>query len=583
MMISVQQRDAKAFKIPNYRPLLPLIDMDCLSSVDSDAGAVLTTRKRGCSKDSDSDNSTGSSNFKRATMAISNPISILSLNSDVLLEIFEHACSTPATILRNVGPKKTVAPALVLSQVCRSWRTLAIARPRLWSSLCWGGECSWGGETFWVDKSDLDNTDTEEEDDDDDEPIVADERLVHLWDLYLSRSGKYLLNVSLSLFQYDVPKIREHLLNLVFVRQDRLMRFRLYCEQGALPEGKAYLLDKAPRLAFLEIEISEFDPELNPLAVSRSKAVSVDLSNLGSLRNLSLSGDVVIIGQANALESLQSVSLNHNNVAGTSPTALALLSRRYAMSPSGIYSFLSVTPNICWLESAIGLSDTVRPSPQRLLLRDLRRMHLTLQSGCAKGLNSLFENLELPKLWTLAIIFYDSDLEGFRWWTKNSTLETLTELHLTCDCSHNPIDEDLRGLLLCTPGLQTLTLHTNCISPQTLSLLTLQPLANGPGTSNLCPELEKLFLMQSMNAATTDPESSFISSQRSIVDLISSRWRGLEEREVYPGEFRPSCFTDCFLRLRVTEVVDGQLNPRTAKNISSFIEQGLNFELDILP
>ncbi|KLO05992.1 hypothetical protein SCHPADRAFT_987169 [Schizopora paradoxa] len=404
------------------------------SSVGGDVGPELTTRKRGCSNDSDSDDSADNSDFKRTKLAISNTAFKFSLNSDVLLEIFEHGCSTPASIAPNAG--LSVAPGLVFSQVCRSWRSLALAQSRLWSSFSWYKDASAEEED-------------EYEEDKPDEPIIGDERF------------------------HDTPEIRKYLVDSVFNIQKRLKRLKLHCEQGTLPEGKAYRLDSAPMLESLNFKISQYDPKLKPVSIS--KAIAVDLSNLGSLRDLSLTGNVFIIRQFNDLKSLQLVLLRLNNVVGVDP--LERPRRSFAMSTSDLFAVLNSSPNIYWITSVVSLPNTLPVPPQRLLLHRLRKLGLILESGSAAVLNSLFQSLDLPLLTGLNLVLYGTGrgLEGIRSWAIGSTLESVTELKITCDWSRNPIDEDLRSLLICMPRLDFLNLHSDCISSQTLLLLTLQP------------------------------------------------------------------------------------------------------------
>ena len=159
---------------------------------------------------------------------------ISSLNTDILREIFEHGCSTPATFV----PGMIEAPALVYSQVCKSWRLIAIAQSILWSStsLTWG-PASWHGGGITDD----------------------DERLVRLWDLYLSRSGQVLLDVSLFLYYEDESELREHVLDSVFDEQHRLNHLRVICEVYAKPQSKAHLLNSATQLTCLKLKLVEVD------------------------------------------------------------------------------------------------------------------------------------------------------------------------------------------------------------------------------------------------------------------------------------------------------------------------------------
>ncbi|KLO14102.1 hypothetical protein SCHPADRAFT_996820 [Schizopora paradoxa] len=213
--------------------------------------------------------------------------SISSLIPDVLREIFEHGCSIPATFIPDT--RMTVAPALVYSQVCRSWRSLALTQSTLWSLMIWGS-CWWyGGDTRnWTDPH---------------------ERFAALWDLYLLRSRQALLDVSLFLFEYDAPELRKHLLDSIFKEQHRFQRLYLICDGIELPEGKAYLLTSAaPELSILKITCKIYNETLEPAPLN--KTITVDLSGFTSLRELQVDGHVLLRGQvpANVLDSLRTLT-----------------------------------------------------------------------------------------------------------------------------------------------------------------------------------------------------------------------------------------------------------------------------------
>ncbi|KLO05990.1 hypothetical protein SCHPADRAFT_933326 [Schizopora paradoxa] len=502
--------------------------------------------------DNVSKSDTTSPDLERANSAIPKTSSITSLNPDVLLEIFEHECSTPASIV----PGESTAPALVFSQVCKSWRSLILAQSILWSSLSWGKKI-------------------EENIDDEGEPkeaITADERFVDLWNLYLSRSGQALLDVSLQLYDHDIPEVREHLVDSIFNQQNRLKRFRLFCAQGTLPEGNGYILNSAPRLEVLDIKVSEFDYIFQPVS-QKKKAITVDMSGFSMLQEVYLSGDVFVKEQLNGLNLLQTACMWPNNVIGAGSPA----PRSLATSTSSLFQFLNTARHLHSMNSVIKLADIVPPSSQRLLLSHLCALNLVMYTGNIEALDSLLGNLEVPWLDSLRLMFTNS--RGWRGppgihrrWrlTNGSVLKTVKSLTLTSGWFRNPVDdEDIRTLLQCTPALEDLQIHTEDITSQVLLLLTLQPLENA--SRNLCTRLEDLLLIH-------DESTVHRISPESIIDLISSRWRPTQENraEMVSGSTNSPGMIYVFLKLKVA---DGQTDLSSIEPIRSFIRQGLNFRM----
>ncbi|KLO05996.1 hypothetical protein SCHPADRAFT_1002586 [Schizopora paradoxa] len=468
-----------------------------------------------------------------------NTAPISSLIPDILREIFEHGCSTPASFL----PETTEAPALAYSQVCRSWRSLTLARSTLWSSMSWGLRWWRGHNTMYRNNS--------------------DKRLAVLWDLYLSRSRQALLHVSLYLHEYDAPELREHLLDSVFKEQHRLHHLEVDCNEDILPEGTPYLLSAAPRLGFLKIKVFDRYRGIMP----PKKVITVDLSGFTSLRELDLSDNVLLRGRvpANVLESLR--TLNYWTV--------HTLPQNLATPASNPFSFLHYAPRIRRTEiSGEFMSPGVLSAPPpRLDLCHLRELRLGLNDRDADFAESLLADSEIPALEEMVLAFF-ADTRGYqrRRWTQGKILKTLKVLLLNWVQNHDGtqdtfFDEDLRRLLQCTPALKSLHIASVWITPQTLLLLTHR--SPEDAASNVCPALEKLVL-------DGHDERNFLSQV--VIDLISSRWRPPQEKTDNEGATSFSGLTDVHLSFFLDESGEGQrrlADLRTVEPVCSFIQQGL--------
>ncbi|KLO14103.1 hypothetical protein SCHPADRAFT_939780 [Schizopora paradoxa] len=465
--------------------------------------------------------------------------SISSLIPDILREILEHGCSTPASFI----PEMTEAPALVYSQVCRSWRSLALSQSTLWSSVSWGlsPRRRYGDDTMY------DRTD-------------SDERLALLWDLYLSRSRQALLGISLYLYEYDAPELREHLLDSIFKEQHRIHHLEVNCDEDILPERTPYLLSAAPRLGFLKMCV--FADKYNGTMPTK-KVITVDLSGFTSLRELDVCGNVLLRGQmpANVLESLR--TLGYFNMTA-SPQNLAT-------PASNPFSFIHFTPHI-------RRTEVFGESP-RLALCHLRELHLGLDPRDAEFAEFLLADSEIPALEEMVLSFF-ADTHGYqrRRWTQGKILKTLKVLSLhwlgSRDGTHDTFfDEDLQHLLECTPALKSLNIDSPRVTPQTLLLLTLRPREDV--ASNVCPALEKLVL-------ETHDERNFLSQD--VIDLISSRWRPPQEKTDIEGATSSSGLTDVRLSVFPRDASAGIRRPRladlpTVEPVCSFIQQGLKLQI----
>ncbi|KLO05997.1 hypothetical protein SCHPADRAFT_987179 [Schizopora paradoxa] len=461
--------------------------------------------------------------------------SISSLIPDILQEIFEHGCSTSASFI----PNRTVAPALAYSQVCRSWRSLALAQSTLWSSFSWGYERS------------------------DNYKELEDFTLVPLWDLYLSRSGQALLEVTLYFYMSDTPELREHLLDSIFNEQHRLKGLYMKCGVlvNVLPETKAYLLSAAPNLRFLNIDVAILDETLRPAPLK--KAITVDLSSLTSLQELAACGNVLLKGKlpVNVLDSLRTLSYWPSDIV-TSHNSASQASLFHApdIHSSG-FSGESV--------GALPLSS------RYLTLCHLRELRLRLSARDAEIADSILADSDISALEELTIEFFGEPIDVYRRrrWTHGKVLKTLKVLMLiwSQEGTQDPLfDEDLRRFLQCTPALKALNIVADWISPQTLSLLTLRSFEDTSSASdeNVCPSLEDIALSRNVKVIRN------ISTQH-VVDLISSRWRPHDSAGL----------TEINLCLDLSDYDrDGQVDLCTVEPLCSFIKQGLKvyFALDIM-
>ncbi|KLO05993.1 hypothetical protein SCHPADRAFT_1002583 [Schizopora paradoxa] len=469
---------------------------------------------------------------------------ITSLIPDVLSQIFEHVCSTPASISLD----EIAVSALDLSRVCRSWRSLALSQPSLWSSLSWGRKDeNMYADTRWY--------------------PAADKRHVQLWQLYLSRSRQAALDISLFLYKQDDVKLREHLLDYVFKEQHRLQGLRLYCRETTVPYGKKYILNDAPRLKILKILVTSCNLIRPPVRLDES--ITVDTSRLSKLQILTLCGNVFILNEMGVFDSLQFVRFWPNKIdVGDSSMSHELA---LPLSSSVLLSFLHCVPHIQELSFIIDLATTLPITPPRLVLRHLNMLILDMNTRGSEILDSLLGNLYIPAMETLILRFYgDSSSGDRRWrWNTGAVLESVRSLILEWrrpegempDLIH---DENLRSLLQCTPALKSLDINAEWISPQTLSLLTLAHEPSENVVNNLCPKLEALSLLN----------VNRIVSYQNIVDLISSRFlrtQGGLENPKFPG------LKDVFIRLRVVENENDAEGPELEdiEPICSFIKEGL--------
>ncbi|KLO14110.1 hypothetical protein SCHPADRAFT_939787 [Schizopora paradoxa] len=472
-----------------------------------------------------------SSGLKRAASVCTKVTSMSSLISDVLMLIFEHATSMPARIAHG----ETAVDALKYSQVCKRWRTLAIAKPSLWASIDWGGASV-------------------------KEP--TDERFIVLWDLYLSRSKQAPFSAKLFLDgRSDSVQTRQHLLDSIFSEQHRLQSLIVVASKEAIPGGKSYLLDSAPKLQNLDLDIwnNEFLPVLS------NASVTVDLSGMRSLRNIYLNGDVSVMHELYTLDSLRA-SMLHIIGAGTPQTI--------TMSTSYLFAFLRSAPRITNAEYTINDADIALPTAKHLVMSDLQKLVIRLNTGSFEALDSLLRNLDLPSLDTFELEFSIETVQTWRW-RNASALKTLRSLTLRCLVTSNSgpvIDgpEGIRSLLQCTPALQELQIYSNCISSRTLSILS----ARAPGSirCEICPALESLRLIRHV-ATNAVPGIA----PQEIIDLISSRWREPQENVQIGGvDYQPS-LKYVYLQLKMP----GLLNLSDTEPIRSFRKCGLNFKMDM--
>ncbi|KAJ7068769.1 hypothetical protein C8F01DRAFT_963465, partial [Mycena amicta] len=59
---------------------------------------------------------------------------VLTLPPEILSEIFLHCLLEPDQPVPKLNPERPRAPLLLL-QICRTWRNVAIGTPRLWQRL----------------------------------------------------------------------------------------------------------------------------------------------------------------------------------------------------------------------------------------------------------------------------------------------------------------------------------------------------------------------------------------------------------------------------------------------------------------
>ncbi|KLO14108.1 hypothetical protein SCHPADRAFT_928062 [Schizopora paradoxa] len=367
---------------------------------------------------------------------------IFSLNADILLEIFElgirsYSKDRPGGIF-----------VLCCSLVCRSWRALALAHPSLWASIFL------------------------------DSKRYSDKRFLSLWGLYLSRSGRAPLSVRFCLDDRDTFRTRERILDSIFAEQHRLKYLDLYGERRSLPDGRAYLLNAATRLKSLSVYI--YNAHLTVPDAS-SGAVVIDLSDLRSLQDVSLSGDINVTifekRQPNVLSSLRVAALWTNDILrGDTPHSLT-------WSTTRISSFLQNVPSIENLAFMIHVADIVAPSAERLSLNRLHSLSITTNDGDIEAPDSLFRNLELPALTRLDLMFMGQARHLGRW-NDCSALKTVKTLIFRCTKANEVPDTEeelgLRSLLQFMPKLQSLLLEASWITSRTFSVLTLR-LSGGSG------------------------------------------------------------------------------------------------------
>ncbi|KIK66577.1 hypothetical protein GYMLUDRAFT_37736 [Collybiopsis luxurians FD-317 M1] len=389
---------------------------------------------------------------------------------EILSEIFVH-CLPKKKFIRP-SPHE---PPLLLTQICRRWRDVAISTSKLWSSIL----------------------------------ITVTERChpdISLVQTFMDRSAMHPLSfrINESLADADFTgSLHSEVFGLLWASHVRWKDIQLDYRDWRMPESSlAKIVQTPPSLETLSLHREYWDSEaLDPLR---------RLSHAPHLRKISWSG--VLKGYPNPadimpLESLQKLSLDHT-----------LTKADFMQNLRRSTQLVSCTLSV-YLASPIGVDPDA--ANVRLTFPNLKSFDITTDAADEQ----IFDVLELPSLETLRISnLIDLGRTESRFWS----LSAFKELHLRSRFSLNELDlsgtdikpgELLQVLRMFTDTLQTLNLSNDHTEHACVDDVVLQELTLVAGRQLLCSNLQYIKLWGCMS-----------SSDGLVSDMLESRW-SLERRD----------------------------------------------------
>jgi len=445
-----------------------------------------------------------------------------SLAPEIILEIFKHA---PKSV---IGTGRTADMfALSVTQVCRSWRGLALSEPQLWASISWQPTG--------------------------DDAVERTQRFAPLWMLHLQRSKQALLDVdissSISPTHVRVDTFGE-LFEATLANQHRLRSFTVLCDMEHLSPERVYLLASAPMLERLDVCVNPISNAAQ--AQEAGGSITVDLSGCSAVRSLNLEGNTSMHHDTGRLGFLKEAFLVHN------PTL-----HGQGMSCNRLLTFLRSSPSLERLTVVVRVGEIIPAVLPPVSLPRLRTLHVHLLSGDTEAPDALFGSLDLPSLENLDLTINVFDTIN-REWRHATSLRNLRSLKLQYTNNQGPAGNfEFSTLLSFTPALKSLHICAQWLSSMTMDQLTLRDWA-----FNLCPELESITFDSDMYRRNT--KTHFV-DPGALVNLIASRWRPGSEEDTVGAPLRGLRR----IRLRLPELDD----IKDMEPVRSYMEEGLVVEM----
>lgn len=399
------------------------------------------------------------------------------LSDEVLSDVFLYCCRQSASepLLRTDAP-------LSVASVSFRWRQIALTTPRLWSCI---------------------NYSFSDHPDDKNKPHFV--KSLDCFNTWLRRTGVVPLKLRISSFSYIKPDV-----TMDFVRHHRHRIFEvfLFLSHGSLREyddAKVITIAGLPKLA-------KFTFSYIPALIKRT--ITVDLSGLRTVREISLLGNVRIASIRSSLSELKHFTyadaIESSFVAG--PTLLDTL------------KVLDISPGLheLNLRGAYDRHDSFLNGVEapKVCAQNLRKLSLVFDRAVHGGRLFVLDRLTLPALED-AEIYFPKETCNAAFADAHSVLSLfqrscpeLKRLSIGGGCIN---DADLLAILRLVPTLRSLELihHTFTNLKTFLDHLTLR----SDSEHKLCSDLEMLVFLACPSRAPTHVIADMIISRCLDYDL----------------------------------------------------------------
>lgn len=369
---------------------------------------------------------------------------------DVLFEIFQRCLPSDMS-----NASVTTSPAN-LSQVCRSWRDVALEQTSLWATL----------------KLRHDGFDD-----------VHPETAEGAWKLWLRRSATAPLTVDIfsnRLLDGDDEESFAKIVGMTFAEQHRWKDVHIWCNSFTTNPSQPLLLKTSPHLESLGLRNHM---PLSALPGCSHNEIILDLSeNTSSIRTLSLGGAISLSPTVGFMPNLHSLDIQAHCASPSSP----------ALTIQDLFKILSSAPSLALLYASLIFTVPDVDFLPAVTLPHLRHFKLSI-CGFAEH---LFNAVICPALEELHISFLDELSNSRETWVAIADMlsRSLSLRHLTLysNTTHYnaPRREDhILSILRQAPSLLSMFLQGQYISDKLIAALKLEP---GASTYNVCPGLESM-------------------------------------------------------------------------------------------
>lgn len=396
--------------------------------------------------------------------------SVHSLHPELLSTIFIFT-------IPDMAPFEACSAPLLLTQVCSSWRRIALDTPELWCKI-------------WLDFERLDGKD-----------------ILFLLDLWLDRSKRRLLDIEINEAYAGnprkVPQFVEPLLARINLHSCRIRKLDCFCPWTFI---KNLQLSSMQTLEVLTMEVTDQIPE----------SAYIDLPSFTHLETLGLL-TVSEVGEDLITASISSVQSQ------TQLTTLAMV----VSHPQDARSLLSGLPNLRKAEFWIKKTDQhINNRPvSRMVLNELQVLEVRCRNKQEYiDPRILFDSFSTPNLKELILAFYNNDefWDALRNFIIASRPVQLTNLDIEKTNWQSPTSPDLHlvEVLQTLPGIQSLHLTQLNVDTNILQALTRR---DSHSVAQSAPNLKSLSIDKPKRFDCT-----------AFVTMLQSRVNDLEWLYLYP-------------------------------------------------